>query len=210
VPYERSLALHGLPLTEARMETNASGHTVLTQWFERGRMEWHPNNPAGFRTLLGLLGTELSQRPSPPRPTATPTATPKPTARPKPTATPRGPVLQYFWPRALPPGLTVQRAASAAHETAFVLTLAASDGGPINVQIRGGVGSEPPPGGQPVTIRGQLGVAFGGPAGTSVYWYEAGHPYVITSGFGLQDILMLSEGLEVLDLKTWRQRLQNS
>jgi hypothetical protein len=44
------------------METNASGDTVLTQWFERARMEWHPTNPPGFRVLLGLLGTE--SRPS--------------------------------------------------------------------------------------------------------------------------------------------------
>jgi hypothetical protein len=67
-PYGRSLALHGLPLTEARMETNASGDRVLTQWFERTRMEWHPNNPPGFRVLLGLLGSELrggtSQQPA--------------------------------------------------------------------------------------------------------------------------------------------------
>ena len=63
--YGRSLALHGLPLSEARMETNASGDHVLTQWFERGRMEWHPNNPAGFRVLLGLLGNEVrTQQPA--------------------------------------------------------------------------------------------------------------------------------------------------
>ncbi|HZG66409.1 MAG TPA: hypothetical protein VEZ12_06675 [Herpetosiphonaceae bacterium] len=67
-PYARSLALHGLPLTEARMETNASGDRVLTQWFERTRMEWHPDNLAPFRVLLGLLGSELrggtSQQPA--------------------------------------------------------------------------------------------------------------------------------------------------
>ena len=33
--YQRSLALFGLPVTEPRMETNATGDTVLTQWFER-------------------------------------------------------------------------------------------------------------------------------------------------------------------------------
>jgi len=57
--YNRSLALHGLPLTDARMETNGSGDTVLTQWFERDRLEWHPTNPVGFRVQLGLLGSEL-------------------------------------------------------------------------------------------------------------------------------------------------------
>lgn len=57
--YGRSLALFGLPLTEARMEKNASGDTVLTQWFERARFEWHPDKPAKFRVLLGLLGSEI-------------------------------------------------------------------------------------------------------------------------------------------------------
>ncbi len=56
--YGRSLALFGLPLTAPRMETNHSGHTVLTQWFERARFEWHPDNLDQFKVLLGLLGNE--------------------------------------------------------------------------------------------------------------------------------------------------------
>ncbi len=56
--YQRSLALFGLPLTEPKMERNSSGDTVLTQWFERARFEWHPNNPAPYKVLLGLLGNE--------------------------------------------------------------------------------------------------------------------------------------------------------
>lgn len=60
VSYEESLALFGLPLTEPRIEANSSGDRVLTQWFERARFEWHPNqsDPA-FRVLLGLLGNEI-------------------------------------------------------------------------------------------------------------------------------------------------------
>ena len=54
-----SLALFGLPLTEQRMETNSSGETVLTQWFERARFEWHPTKPAPYNVLLGLLGNEV-------------------------------------------------------------------------------------------------------------------------------------------------------
>jgi hypothetical protein len=54
--YQRSLALFGLPLSEPRMETNASGDRVLTQWFERARFEWHPSKPQPFKVLLGLLG----------------------------------------------------------------------------------------------------------------------------------------------------------
>ncbi|GAC1638785.1 MAG: hypothetical protein NVS4B8_05010 [Herpetosiphon sp.] len=57
--YARSLALFGYPLTEPRAETNTSGNTVVTQWFERARFEWHPDESAEFRVLLGLLGTEL-------------------------------------------------------------------------------------------------------------------------------------------------------
>ncbi|HEY0606817.1 MAG TPA: hypothetical protein VGD58_28115, partial [Herpetosiphonaceae bacterium] len=50
-----ALALFGYPLTEPQMETNSSGDRVLTQWFERARFEYHPNNPAGSRVLLGRL-----------------------------------------------------------------------------------------------------------------------------------------------------------
>ncbi|HEY0604973.1 MAG TPA: hypothetical protein VGD58_18790 [Herpetosiphonaceae bacterium] len=58
--YAESLALFGLPLTEPRMENNSSGDRVLTQWFERARFEWHPNqSDPVFRVLLGLLGNEL-------------------------------------------------------------------------------------------------------------------------------------------------------
>jgi hypothetical protein len=58
--YNQSLQLFGLPLTMAQMETNSSGATVLTQWFERARFEWHPENPAEYRVLLGLLGREVA------------------------------------------------------------------------------------------------------------------------------------------------------
>lgn len=74
--YARSLQLFGLPLTEPRMETNSSGDTVLTQWFERARFEWHPNNPNEYKVLLGLLGKEVrsGQTPLPP-PSTTPPVT---------------------------------------------------------------------------------------------------------------------------------------
>ena len=41
------------------METNSSGDTVLTQWFERAGFEWHPGQPEQYRVLLGLLGNEV-------------------------------------------------------------------------------------------------------------------------------------------------------
>ena len=59
--FAESLALFGYPISEAAMETNSSGDRVLTQWFERARFEWHPNNPAAYRVLLGRLGAELLQ-----------------------------------------------------------------------------------------------------------------------------------------------------
>jgi hypothetical protein len=54
-----SLALFGLPVTEARDEVNPTdGQTYRTQWFERARFEWHPDQPEAFKVLLGLLGNQ--------------------------------------------------------------------------------------------------------------------------------------------------------
>lgn len=53
-----SLALFGLPLTNLRPETLSDGRQYMTQWFERGRFELHPENPPHARVLLGLLGRE--------------------------------------------------------------------------------------------------------------------------------------------------------
>jgi hypothetical protein len=58
--YERSLALFGLPLTAAQPEVGSDGELRITQWFERARFEWHPDNPADYRVLLGLLGDATS------------------------------------------------------------------------------------------------------------------------------------------------------
>jgi hypothetical protein len=58
--FQQSLALFGLPLSEAAIELNPTdGQPYLTQWFERARLEWHPNEPAEYRVLLGLLGNQL-------------------------------------------------------------------------------------------------------------------------------------------------------
>ncbi len=62
--YQRSLALFGLPLSEVTVETNAAGDTVLAQWFERARFEYHLNKPREFRVLLGLLGNETRNPPT--------------------------------------------------------------------------------------------------------------------------------------------------
>jgi hypothetical protein len=59
VTEREALALFGYPVTEPRMEQNSSGDTVLTQWFERARFEYHPNNPESFNVLLGRLGADV-------------------------------------------------------------------------------------------------------------------------------------------------------
>jgi Glycosyl hydrolase family 99 len=60
--FQESLALFGLPLSEPTMEKSATdGGTYLTQYFERARFEFHPENAGTqYEVLLGLLGRELS------------------------------------------------------------------------------------------------------------------------------------------------------
>jgi hypothetical protein len=188
--YGRSLALHGLPLTEARMGTNASGDTVLTQWFERGRMEWHPNNPASFRVLLGLLGTEVSGN-----------------------TTPQPRTLRYFWPNQIPSGYVVVKDQSFANDTSYTLQLAkySSHGGLLT--IKGGAGSEAPrnrAGAEAITVRGQQGVAYRDGGGYSIYWVEDGRPYAIIGPLWLDNTLALANALDTLSLNSWKQRLNEA
>lgn len=60
--FQESLALFGMPLSEATMEVNpTNGQQYLTQHFERARFEYHPENAGTpYVVLLGLLGRELS------------------------------------------------------------------------------------------------------------------------------------------------------
>lgn len=54
------LSVFGRPKSEQFQEKNAAtGETYWVQYFERQRMEWHPDEPeAKYRVLLGLLGNE--------------------------------------------------------------------------------------------------------------------------------------------------------
>lgn len=54
------LEVFGRPLSEQFQEVNqADGNTYWVQYFERQRMEWHPDEPdPKYRILLGLLGNE--------------------------------------------------------------------------------------------------------------------------------------------------------
>lgn len=60
--YEESLALFGLPVTEAFQRT-INGEMLEVQWFERARFEWHPSNVDPYRVLLGRLGAEVHPAP---------------------------------------------------------------------------------------------------------------------------------------------------
>jgi sortase family protein len=53
-----SLALFGMPLSDARSERQSDGNTYTVQWFERARFELHPENSPPYNVLLGLLGRE--------------------------------------------------------------------------------------------------------------------------------------------------------
>lgn len=65
ISLRESLLLFGYPISEPEMETNPDGDTVLTQWFERARFEWHEGEDGGF-VLLGRLGAELTASEEPP------------------------------------------------------------------------------------------------------------------------------------------------
>jgi pimeloyl-ACP methyl ester carboxylesterase len=68
-----NLALFGLPLSDAQTEQLADGRTYTVQWFERARIELHPENAPPADVLLGLLGSEMQG--------GSVTATPAPVAR---------------------------------------------------------------------------------------------------------------------------------
>jgi beta-lactamase class A len=51
----------GWPISPAQNMVNRDdGQSYLTQWFQRARMEFHPDLPVGHRIVLGALGTELA------------------------------------------------------------------------------------------------------------------------------------------------------
>lgn len=57
--YAENLALFGMPISEPQQEVTEGGQTVLVQWFERARFEYHPENQAPYDVLLGRLGSAL-------------------------------------------------------------------------------------------------------------------------------------------------------
>jgi hypothetical protein len=56
------LPVYGYPLSEAFTETSPTdGKPYLVQYFERNRLEYHPELPDPFRVSLGLLGVQVLQ-----------------------------------------------------------------------------------------------------------------------------------------------------
>ncbi len=55
------LDVFGLPITPQQRET-IEGQSVIVQWFERNRLELHPDNAPPYDVMLGRLGTDLLDR----------------------------------------------------------------------------------------------------------------------------------------------------
>lgn len=54
------LPVYGFPISEPFMETSKTdGKQYLVQYFERNRLEYHPEAPNAYRVQLGLLGVDL-------------------------------------------------------------------------------------------------------------------------------------------------------
>jgi hypothetical protein len=67
--FNESLALFGMPVSEPTMEPSSDGKMYLTQWLERARFEYHPENAGTpYEVLLGLLGADLLRQQAPPPP----------------------------------------------------------------------------------------------------------------------------------------------
>lgn len=54
--YNGGLARHGYPLTGERRERLEDGQEYLVQYFERTRLEYHPENAPPYDVLIGQLG----------------------------------------------------------------------------------------------------------------------------------------------------------
>lgn len=73
------LVLLGFPISDEVQEELDDGQVHTVQYFERGRLELHNQNPAPSNVMMGLLGTELKINNSKPRiipPLAVPTPVP--------------------------------------------------------------------------------------------------------------------------------------
>ena len=51
-----AIAILGYPITEEYLATSTDGKTYVQQYFQRARMEYHPENAPPYDVLLGLMG----------------------------------------------------------------------------------------------------------------------------------------------------------
>jgi hypothetical protein len=57
------LPVYGYPISEAFQEVSPTdGKPYLVQYFERNRLEYHPELPQAYRVSLGLLGVQVLQQ----------------------------------------------------------------------------------------------------------------------------------------------------
>lgn len=59
VSYREAVALFGFPISEEFVDPDTG---LTTQYFERARFEFHPDNPQPFTVLLGRLGASFVER----------------------------------------------------------------------------------------------------------------------------------------------------
>ena len=86
-PGASSTNLYGLPISPLILSSDANGAPISIQWFERARFELHGDN----LILLGLVGREILDQPTPePTPAPTPAVppTPEPIVEPTPVIPP--------------------------------------------------------------------------------------------------------------------------
>ena len=53
------LAINGYPISDAFVQTLEDGKPYMVQYFERVRMEIHPENPPPYDVLLGQFGRQI-------------------------------------------------------------------------------------------------------------------------------------------------------
>ena len=155
---------------------------MLTQWFERARFEDHGSKGV----LLGLLGNEVRGASSPQEPATR---------------------LKYLWPRFSPMTLW-HKGGSYADERSFVLHLAGPHATEPDATISGGAIAPPEGSGTSVSVRGQRGTLHTLDARLALSWTDDGELYMIYGNLRESEIIALANDLEVLDLATFRSRLQ--
>lgn len=190
-----------------------------------------PAPPTSIVQVAVLTPTALPATPQPPSPASpspvpstpetrltvsppTQSAFPSPT-RPRPTPIPTRvwskSTVKLFWPTKLPGAATIRTGLSWAEDRAFFLATTANPPEGFLFAIHGGARSNASlwasdPDVEPLTLRGQPG-GYLRRNPTVVFWVEDGQPYAIQGLRNLVQVREIIEGLEVVDLATWRNRL---